>query len=58
MPIPPEDMIGKVSIEKVQNGYILRVLKGNCDEFKEKYLNEVMVFTEWQELVDWLVMRF
>lgn len=58
MPVPPEELLGKVSIEKVQNGYILRVLTGNCSEFKEPYLKPVMVFYSLQDLYDWLTMRF
>lgn len=53
MPVPPEELLGKV-----QNGYILRVINGNCSEFKEMYLKPVMVFDSLQDLYDWLVMRF
>lgn len=56
--IESEEKMGKVSIEKTQNGYIVRVLRSNCSNFKEPYLKAVMVFENWHSMVDWLVLRF
>lgn len=57
MPVPPEDFISQLSIQKVQNGYIVRVKGSNCNDFKEPYLKPIMVFTSFKEMMAWIQAR-
>ena len=44
----------KISIERVDNGYIVRVIKQDCSPLKELYKKSVYVFKTIEELKKYL----
>lgn len=44
----------KVSIQKVDNGYIIRVLKQDCSPLKELYYKQIYVFKTIEEVKKYL----
>lgn len=54
MPEAITGQIAKCTIEKVTNGYIVRVITTGLSSFKDPYVKPVYVFNAWSEASEFL----